>query len=160
MDFEGNYIGPSSGISFLSRAWRRLNEDYGSTVPTGVQHESPQNVSVFSFGDRPFAASSASDITLPDRQTAAELIAMFFDYAVVTYRLLHRETLERWLMDLYEIGEDLSNRMPTSNAGRAAVVFVVFALARLHQESRSSAQSEVSNGQSRFVLPVYYLVAH
>jgi hypothetical protein len=133
IDFEGNYLGPSSGISFLSRAWRRLHEDSKLSIPAGLQNELSQNGSVFNFGDRPFSASANPDVVLPSRQIAADLITMYFDLAVVTYRVLHRGTLEAWLSDLYDIGDPLKTRIKRSTAGRAAVVFSVFAVARLHQ---------------------------
>jgi hypothetical protein len=151
LDFDGNYLGPASGISFLGRAWRRLNDNYGSSVPAALMNEAPQNASVFSFGDRPFSASSDSNIVLPSRQNAKELIDMYFNLAVVTYRLLHRGTIESWLSDLYGIGHPLSSQISTAAAGRAAVVFMVFAVARLHQEHTSTAAPAKADSQSRLV---------
>ncbi|KAL5334466.1 hypothetical protein BJX70DRAFT_391380 [Aspergillus crustosus] len=127
-DFEGNYLGPASGVSFLNRVWRRLHQDETSAVPDELQSESwPKNTSVFMFGDNPYSEHPNAGFTLPTFEKALELVSIYFDYAMVTYRFLHRGTVEEWLRQVYSHNVSSSN-LPTGQlVARTAIVLMIFA---------------------------------
>ncbi|GLA38163.1 hypothetical protein AnigIFM63309_005169 [Aspergillus niger] len=74
-DFEGNYLGPASGVSFLNRVWRRLHQDEVHAIPDGLENESsPRNTSVFMFGDKPYSDYREVTFSLPPFDKAQELV--------------------------------------------------------------------------------------
>lgn len=132
-DFEGNYLGPASGISFINRAWRRLHQDETSALPDGLPNESSRNTSVFMFGDKPYTHQDTGFI-LPPFDKAVELVGIYFDFSMVTYRFLHRGSVEEWLRQIYENNVSSSN-LPSGNmVSRTAVILMIFAVATLYQE--------------------------
>lgn len=62
------------------------------------------------------------------------MIAKYFDYAVVTYRFLHRPTVEEWCSTLYAMSFSLADPPPPAIVLKAAVIFMIFALVSLHEE--------------------------
>jgi hypothetical protein len=144
-DFEGNYIGPSSGVSFINRIWRRLNQDETTPIPSEVQNESSVNTAVFMFGDKPYSNPQEVDFTLPPFETAMELVAIYFDFSMVTYRFLHRGSVEKWVKQLYESNLSVSN-LPVGNmVARAAIVLIIFAVSTIHNEPISEG---LANGHT------------
>ncbi|KAI9371725.1 hypothetical protein BJX61DRAFT_534573 [Aspergillus egyptiacus] len=146
-DLEGHYVGPSSGISFLSRVQKRLEQSVFS----------PRSLSVFNFGDAPLPYGDAysnppsmpsayPDPTfglLLDRDDTARLVRRYFDFAVPVDRFLHRPTVEKWFEEFYET----RGRMLSHDAAPAqtAVLFMVFAIAQEHTTPRlSPPESDIS----------------
>ncbi|KAL4922880.1 hypothetical protein BDW62DRAFT_207531 [Aspergillus aurantiobrunneus] len=128
-DFEGNYLGPASGVSFLNRVWRRLHQDETSAVPGEVQSESwPKNTSVFMFGDKPYTDYRNAGFTLPAFEKALELVSRYFDYAMVTYRFLHRGSVEEWLRQVYSHRISSSNLPTGPLVARASIILMIFAV--------------------------------
>lgn len=153
-DLEGNYLGPSSGISFLNRVWQRLHQDESSAITDELRNEcSSRNTSVFMFGDKPYPSPHGPGFMLPPLEKAQELVDIYFDHAIVTYRFLHRGSVEAWLKQVYENDFSFAN-MPTGPmVARTAIVLMVFALATLYEEQhpggRFSSGSERSIGNER-----------
>lgn len=96
------------------------------------------------FGDRPFVdRHTEAGFVLPPLDKALELVGIYFDFSIVTYRFLHRGTVEAWVREVYE-SNNVSSPMnlPSSSFGsnnlvaRAAIVFMVFAVATMHEERR------------------------
>lgn len=90
-DLDGHYVGPSSGLSFLLRAQKRVHES------VNFEHTS----SIFTFGDAPLPKGETAFFEMPPKQEAQNLVAHYFDYAYPTHRFLHRPTIEKWLEDFY-----------------------------------------------------------
>jgi hypothetical protein len=142
-DFEGNYLGPASGVSFLNRVWRRLHQDETSAVPDELQNESsPKNTSVFMFGDKPYANYRDAGFTLPTFDKAMELVSRYFDYAMVTYRFLHRGSVEEWLRQVYNCNISPSNLPTGPFVARTAIILMIFAVSTLHEEQTQGKQAE------------------
>ncbi len=133
-DFEVQYLGPASGESFLNRAWKRVNQDYTSAVRVDMQQASPQNASVFAFGDSPFSEPAEENFSLPTRSRIADLVEIYFGQAIVTYHCLHRGTLERWIEDLLEKGINPADKPTPMMTARTAVILMVFAIATLNEQ--------------------------
>lgn len=145
-DLEGNYLGPSSGISFLNRVWQRLHHDESSAITDELQNEcSSRNTSVFMFGDRPYSNFQESGFTLPPFDKARELVDIYFDYAIVTYRFLHRRGVDEWLNQVYENDFSIANP-PTGNmVARTAIILMIFSVATLYEEQHPGIQKDHGN---------------
>jgi hypothetical protein len=128
--FEGQYIGPTSGLAFLHRAEGRLRQDFSSRNGVGTPRPSS---SIFSFGDKPFTNSSCSSLVLPSRQQAREHVKRYFEFAIPTYRFLHQETVERWLDKYMDEIETVGNKGEALTDGKAAVVLMVLATSALYR---------------------------
>ncbi|KAL4810893.1 hypothetical protein BDV18DRAFT_149974 [Aspergillus unguis] len=149
-DFEGNYLGPASGVSFLNRVWQRLHQDETSAVPDELQGESwPKNTSVFMFGDKRYADYGGAGFTLPPFEKALELVSRYFDYAMVTYRFLHRGSIEEWLRQVYSHNISSSNLPTGSLVARTAIILMIFA-------TESSSESEKWYTASKHMLSMEF----
>lgn len=131
-DFEGNYLGPASGVSFINRVWSRLHQDE-SQIPNELQNESTKNTAVFMFGDKPYSQHQDIHFPLPSYENAMELVAIYFDFSMVTYRFLHRGSVEKWVKQVYENRTSVAN-LPTGNmVARTAIVLMIFAVSTVHK---------------------------
>lgn len=128
-DLEGHYVGPSSGVSFLLRAQKRLHK---------IVSLSP-NSSIFTFGDTPLPTCDTTFFILPPKDQADALIARYFDFAVPTHRFLHRPTVEAWGKELY--GNLGSMQDQKGGSGKKAVLFMVFAQAEEYMPHNSNDDS-------------------
>ncbi|PLN77209.1 fungal-specific transcription factor domain-domain-containing protein [Aspergillus taichungensis] len=142
-DFEGNYLGPASGVSFLNRVWRRLRQDEMRTFPNQCDTEaSSKNTSVFMFGDNPYDAYHETGFTLPSYEKALSLVGVYFDYSIVTYRFLHRGSVEEWLRQVYEHNISSTNLPTGPMLARTAIVLMVFAVSTLYEELEPGSQRD------------------
>ncbi|KAL4979792.1 hypothetical protein BDW66DRAFT_157227 [Aspergillus desertorum] len=152
-DFEGNYLGPASGVSFLNRVWRRLHQDETSAVPDDLQNESsPKNTSVFMFGDKPYANYRDTGFTFPTFDKAMELMSRYFDYAMVTYRFLHRGSVEEWLRQVYSYNISPLNLPTGPLVARTAIILMIFA----GKQAESSCESERWYAASKYMLSMEF----
>jgi hypothetical protein len=135
-DFEGNYLGPSSGVSFINRVWSRLHQDETTHYPGEIQSESSKNAAVFMFGDKPYANSQEAQFTLPSLEKALELVGIYFDFSMVTYRFIHRGNVEAWTRQVYRDNICLSNLPAGNMVARTAIVLMIFAVSTLYVELR------------------------
>lgn len=137
-DLEGHYVGPSSGVSFLIRAQRKLYKYLAQ----------PINTPIFTFGDSPLPAVESSFMLLPPRNEANALVARYFDFAFPTHRFLHQQQVEGWVDELYcaKLG---SEALSPGIRSKRAVVLMVFAQAG--QCLPGLAQSSTSVSTDRFV---------
>ncbi|KAG7055825.1 finger protein [Colletotrichum scovillei] len=123
-DEQGHYIGPASGVSFLSRIQKRLK----------VQSSGYLNSSVFNFGDRPLLGQDSSFAILPPKTVAVSMVRRYFDFGATTHRFLHRPTIQSWLEELYETNGFMLYK--ESARSQTALLFMVFA----HSNSYQSRQ--------------------
>jgi hypothetical protein len=128
-DLQGHYVGPSSGVSFLRRALKRLHQVISLTP----------NSSMFTFGDSPLPASSdPSFFVLPPKSDAQTLVARYFDFALPTHRFLHQPTVEIWLNELYDDFGYIPQKAGTRE--KQAVLFMVFAQAKEYMPPGKEAE--------------------
>ncbi|GKZ33611.1 hypothetical protein AbraIFM66950_003519 [Aspergillus brasiliensis] len=134
-DLEGHYVGPSSGVSFLLRAQRKLHKYVAL----------PINTPIFTFGDSPLPEVESAFMLLPPRNEANALVTRYFDFAFPTHRFLHQPQVEGWVEEFYRAVRD-SEAVSPGMRGRRAVVLMVFAQAKQGQPDRdqSSARSVIS----------------
>jgi hypothetical protein len=150
-DFEGNYLGPSSGVSFINRVWSRLHQDERTHYPGELQDESSKNAAVFMFGDKPYVDSQEAEFTLPSLEKALQLVGIYFDFSMVTYRFVHRGNVEAWTKQVYEDNIGLTN-LPVGNmVARTAIVLMIFAVSTLYVELRPGG---VPGGRTERLVPL------
>ena len=119
---HGQYIGPASGVSFLQRVQKRLGQTASFSQPD----------SIFTFGDAPLASVDA-DLSLCmmiPREFAQQLFDRYFDFAMPTYRFLHRPTAQAWFAEFYDTFGSMHDRQRA--APKIALVLMVLAHGRVY----------------------------
>lgn len=156
-EVHGQYVDTTSGLSFLHRARNRLSSHHRLV---GADHQGSNALQpLIAAGDRPIiglslslsgepALLSGSSFQLLDRQDAVELLDLYFDVCVATYKPLHRPTVQSW----YETVATNASAGRALHEGvgyaRLATLFGVFAVATFHrQKSRGFADDEASLGE-------------
>jgi hypothetical protein len=132
--FEGDYIGPTSGIAFLHRAQRRFQQDFIGSISCNFDGQGPRNASIFSFGDGWVPDYSASEFVFPSRHEAKHLLDRYFDFAMPTYRFLHRATVSVWLESICDKIESQNIQPQTLSSVKYAIVLLTLATAKLYGE--------------------------
>ncbi|KAF9889257.1 hypothetical protein FE257_007570 [Aspergillus nanangensis] len=121
-DLQGHYIGPSSGVSFLLRVQKRLHQAISFSQPS----------SIFTFGDAPLHPPEfdPSFCMMLPRDGAQRLVDRYFDFAMPTYRFLHRPTVQEWFEEFYDT---LGVMRDSQNApAKLALLFMVFSHGRVY----------------------------
>ncbi|KAI1064376.1 hypothetical protein LB506_007564 [Fusarium annulatum] len=167
-DLQGHYIGPASGVSFLLRVQKRMHQAISFSGPG----------SIFTFGDAPLQNPDYDPnfcMMLP-KEDAQRLVDRYFDFAMPTYRFLHRPTIQEWFAEFYETLGTM--RDPNNSAAKVALLFMILAHARVympendrpgpsdlssryylaaeHQLSKESGSIRLTSVQAR-LLQCYYL---
>ncbi|KAF2852114.1 hypothetical protein T440DRAFT_517063 [Plenodomus tracheiphilus IPT5] len=131
LEVAGQYSDPTSGLSFLHRAWRRISNDENVQIPSGHPGSAADHQLLSCAGDKPF--DDSSDVRMPSIDRGHELLTHYFDVCIATFRLLHRPTVELWLAAVIENSQA---KLPLdSGIGRAktATVMSVLAIAAFHE---------------------------
>ncbi|KAK9372327.1 fungal-specific transcription factor domain-containing protein [Lipomyces chichibuensis] len=118
MDAYGQYVGSASGISFLLRVQKRL-QDINITTPS---------TSILTFGDPILPDSHPSCFILPPKTEAKAMIDFYFSYAMPTYRFLHQPTVNVWFEEFYESFDSIDLKEGTRE--KNAIIITLFAQAR------------------------------
>ena len=151
-EIQGQVFDPTSTVTFLHRAWKRLSKQNGREKdnadqgPLSPLDQTPGHQPWMFAGDKPLSTSANTtefqsernpdlgNIVLPDHSYTRELVQLYFDVCIATYRFLHRGTTEAWLdtleANLHE-GKPIWNKIGKS---RAAIVLVVLAISATHLE--------------------------
>ncbi|KAB5576198.1 fungal-specific transcription factor domain-containing protein [Coniochaeta sp. 2T2.1] len=140
-EIEGQYIDPTSGLTFLHRAYKRFSTQPGevtSQLLTGSEKHQP----MMSAGDIPCVWDGNVSIRLPPRDVAVEIMEYYFDACVVTYRMFHKQTTQRWLDVMLSNTETKLHPAQGVGYAKAAVVLTIIAIvtyrrAKLQPHSRS-----------------------
>jgi len=119
---HGQYIGPASGVSFLQRVQKRLGQTASFSQPD----------SIFIFGDAPLASVDAdlSHCMMISREFAQQLFDRYFDFAMPTYRFLHRPTAQAWFAEFYDTFGSMRDSQRA--AAKIALVLIVLAHGRVY----------------------------
>jgi hypothetical protein len=157
-DIHGQYIDPTCGLSFLQRAQHRLKRQNSGG---NTNHSERWNQPLTAAGDKPLlgAACDGSNAgytphplaDLPSGANAAELLELYFDVCIATYKPLHRPTVDLW----YQIAtNNIANGLPISQGlghAEASILLSIFAIATFHrQKSRGYADDVSSLSESDF----------
>ncbi|KPM41888.1 hypothetical protein AK830_g4644 [Neonectria ditissima] len=158
-EIQGQVFDPTSGLTFLHRAWKRLSAQ-NSNQPPDVAKPSAENQSLYMAGDKPLPDIGGDvPIPLPSPSDGRNLLALYFDVCVATYRLFHRPTLEAWLGVIEKNVEE--NRPIWHEVGRAkaSIVLVALAVATLHQEKSKGFLSADGEAQAVRASDVLFAVS-
>jgi hypothetical protein len=142
LEVAGQYSDPTSGLSFLYRAWRRISNNNSTQVMAGHLGSTEGNQLLISAGDKPLQRSGKLQMPSPSR--GSSLIELYFDVCIATYRILHKPSVEEWCTAV--LTHDTSHcslRTGVGNA-RTAVVLSVLAIASFHEEK--TRDSTISPG--------------
>lgn len=145
-EIQGQVLDPTSSVTFLHRAWRRLSRQQNAASDTPAapaDHTSHQQPWMLA-GDKPLPQCYPHEpdrIALPRREKTQELLSLYFDVCIATYRVLHRETTRSWLLSLEWNLRSGKPAWTDIGKPRAAIVLTVLAIASIHQEKSGCAQS-------------------
>lgn len=128
----------------MHRAQKRFQQDYAAINSKNAEIQGSKQVSVFSFGDG-WVPDSEMEFSLPSRVEAKGLLDRYFDFAMPTYRFVHRPTVEAWLNHMYDASN--TGEKAVSNARRAIVV-LIFATAKLYNDNAADSLPEGQSKQS------------
>ncbi|KAJ5174051.1 uncharacterized protein N7500_001982 [Penicillium coprophilum] len=136
-DFQGGYLDLASGSSFINRVCQNLNQEKipstASNISEGLSGDVSDSPPVTKFGDKPYSNLYTTDFSLPPLERALEMVATYFEYAVVTYRFLHRGHVEQWLRQIYQSNFSATNLPTDMMVGRCCIVYSVLAIGTLYE---------------------------
>lgn len=150
---NAQYVDHTSALSFLHRAHAKSKT--GSVYDTSHIERSSQPLTA--AGDKPLLGPSSSGLianpiilpTIPDSTEAKDLLDLYFEVCVATYKPLHRPTVDTWY---HLVINNIQQGLPiTDNLGNAkvAVLLGVLAIATFHrQKSRGFSEDAPSLAQS------------
>ncbi|KAJ8110577.1 hypothetical protein OPT61_g6616 [Boeremia exigua] len=132
LEVAGQYSDTTSGLSFLHRAWRRISNRESSQAMSGQSGSAEDNQLLARAGDKPF--QHPGNVRIPPLDRGHELLGLYFDVCIATYRLLHRPTVESWF-------DTVSNNFTSSQPlltglghAKTSIVLSVLAVAYIHEE--------------------------
>jgi hypothetical protein len=144
---NAQYVDHTSALSFLHRA-------HSKHAATHIERSSQP---LTAAGDKPLLGPSSSGVvispvilpTIPDAAEAKDLLDLYFEVCVATYKPLHRPTVDTWY---HVVVNNIQQGLPlTDNLGNAkvAVLLGVLAIATFHrQKSRGFSEDAPSLAQS------------
>jgi hypothetical protein len=142
-EIGGQFFEPTSGLTFLHRAHKRLLTQHSSRVQVSSAADAEQPL--MCAGDRPFASQEDEAALPPD---ANALLAFYFDICVVTYRMFHRQTVESWL-NLAQ--RDVSMSQPVTHTigkAKAAVIFTLLAIASHRKDKMGPSRHDPTDSNA------------
>lgn len=147
-EIQGQVVDPTSGFSFLHRAWKRLSARGNQAAlddHTESSYASPTTPTQIA-GDTPLPECRESlSVNLPSPAENRRLVNRYFEVCVATYKILHRPLVEDWLAALED---NISRNLPAWQGigqRKVAVVLVVLAMAARHAENSEG----ISDSQGR-----------
>ncbi|KAL4932423.1 Zn(II)2Cys6 transcription factor [Aspergillus undulatus] len=145
---EGQYVGTTSNLTFLHRAWNKLSTQASRSSFLGPNVSETDQL-LASAGDIPFHRDESAAGVFPGDNNARKLLSFYFDMCVATHRILHRQTVEGWLETTLR---NRAHGQPVSQAvgnARLAIMFSIFAIATFRKHR---LQSESSDGNEHMGL--------
>ncbi|THY83033.1 hypothetical protein D6C95_08579, partial [Aureobasidium pullulans] len=145
---QGQYVDPTSGLSFLERARDRLSSRRTPSEHTQEDDWNHRQQPLLTAGDKPLALADAQPgvkMALPDGDDALELLDLYFDVCVATYKPLHRPTMDAWHKQALQNAK--AERPLVQNLGYAklSTLFAVFAVATHHRRKAETFSAHESD---------------
>lgn len=132
LEVAGQYTDPTSGLSFLHRAWRKMTNKESSHVINGQLSSADEDQLLSCAGDKPLQADGHT--ILPHMDRCQSLLTLYFDVCIATYRLLHRPTVESWLAIVSDNFEHQRQLFTGIGRAKTATVLSALAVAAFHEE--------------------------
>lgn len=148
---------PTSGLSFLQRAQSRLKQPGAGS---GISQPDTMSQPLTESGDKPLLGSthemhdtsnpnyhmtSSAQPELPGGSNAVELLELYFDVCISTYKPLHRPTVEMWFQ---AATNNIAHGLPMSqglNNADASVLLTIFAIATFHRQKSRGYADDISS---------------
>ncbi|KAK8186625.1 fungal-specific transcription factor domain-containing protein [Phyllosticta citribraziliensis] len=149
-EIEGQIVDPTSNLSFIHRAWRRLALQKQHAVPnvlTGTEHFQP----LMSAGDKPFLSGNSYGSLFLDPQSFTDLFNFYFENCVITYRFLNQSFCSTWLQTVIHNCRNSLPLFSNIDHAKAAIVVNILAIASLRKHKASVVSSETTRNDS-FIL--------
>ncbi|PPJ49783.1 hypothetical protein CBER1_03347 [Cercospora berteroae] len=145
-EINGQYVDRTSGLSFLERARSRLKQRQSSHIEGFHQP-------LTAAGDKPLLDSTLDGSptgpavlpNIPDQERATELLDLYFEVCVASYKPLHRPTVNGWYSSLTQNLAKGKPMIETIGNARVAVLFGVFAVATYHAQKSHGASDDVAS---------------
>ncbi len=103
--------------------------------------ELDQAVPIFRYGDKHSIHSPgiSDSFCFPDPETTAELLSVYFDFAMPTYRFLNQPTVSAWLAEYHAVVVEQSPGQPLLPARQALVLMVLATAVFLQADDKTEA---------------------
>ncbi|OQO14668.1 hypothetical protein B0A48_00049 [Cryoendolithus antarcticus] len=137
-EIGGQYVDTTSDLSFLARARKRLIGFRG--LDTESQYSALQPLTT--AGDKPMVTSNDLPV-LPDDYEAPELLDLYFDVCIATYKPLHRPTVDRWYA-MAQSQNGAGNVSQVLGHAKASVLLCIFAVVNFHRQKARGATDDVT----------------
>jgi hypothetical protein len=132
LEVAGQFSDSTSGLSFLHRAWRRISNNETSQLVSGQLGSTEDGQLLSRAGDKAFLGNDG--VKVPTLRRCQDLLELYFDVCIATYRLLHRPTTESWLAVVSENAELHQPLFTGIGRARTATVLALLAIASFHEE--------------------------
>jgi hypothetical protein len=141
LEIAGQFSDPTSGLSFLHRAWRRISNNENIEVMVG-QTGPPieDNQLLACAGDKPLGKSDQR-VALPSLSRGKILLELYFDVCIATYRILHKPSIEEWCAAVLTNQQSVRALSAEIGNAKASVVLAVLAIASFHEEKTKGDSS-------------------
>ena len=148
-EMNGEYVDRTSGLSFLQRARSRLKSRGGPSADHTERSKQPLTAA----GDKPLLGVLSDGLTvnpvilpaIPDSAQALELLDLYFEVCVATYKPLHRPTVDSWYSVL---ASNVAQGLPmtkTLGHARVSTVLSIFAVTTFHRQKSRGFSDDVSS---------------
>lgn len=140
-EIQGQYHDTTSGLAFVHRAYRRLSKEASETSGQVIHPETlePDNEDspTLAVGDKPLDSQRHGRVQLPSLARAKQLVHLYFDICMATYRFLHLPTVEAWLEAACDNARGGLPLHRGIGRARAAIILIVLAIATAHEDKAS-----------------------
>ncbi|OAL19671.1 hypothetical protein AYO22_09543 [Fonsecaea multimorphosa] len=125
----GQYHGPSSPITFLERAWKRIRENHASSMSKTLDKEMSAEQSILVTGDGQGLRLSDELFYMPSKSQAYELVGRYFDISTPFFQFLHRGTVTSLIETLYQQGGEQQTAHQLISQSQVTLLLMIFAAA-------------------------------
>jgi len=148
-EMNGEYVDRTSGLSFLQRARTRLKTRGEPSTDQLERSRQPLTAA----GDKPLLGVLSDGLmtnpvilpAIPDSTQALELLDLYFEVCVATYKPLHRPTVDAWYRVL---AANVAQGLPmtkTLGHARVSTVLSIFAVTTFHRQKSRGFSDDVSS---------------
>ncbi|RGP63509.1 fungal specific transcription factor domain-containing [Fusarium sporotrichioides] len=131
-EIQGQVFDPTSGLTFLHRALKRLSKEKRDIASD--DKASSSDPMTMTGGDKALTAHAESvAFHLPEPVEARFLLSLYFDVCIATYRILHKPSIESWLSSMEKNMQAQEPIWKGLGRAKAAIVLVALAIASLHR---------------------------
>ncbi|KAH0847067.1 hypothetical protein FOPE_11597 [Fonsecaea pedrosoi] len=124
----GQYHGPSSPITFLERAWKRIRENHASSISKTLEKEmSAEEPLLVTDGNEMRLADER--FRMPSKSQAYNLVERYFEIATPFFRFLHKGAVTNLVNMLYQQSSEPHTAHSTISQSQVTLLLMIFAVA-------------------------------